>query len=288
MADASPAGSPVESEHMQATSKDYYFDPKARHEQHQQLIKCPVRQETLSHFIAQNRHNIEGKTVLVVGSGLGLLAMQCARSGGAKKVVGIDESSITHRATEVAVDNGLGDVCTYVKAKLGEEGAEERIPLERGEADVILCEWMGNLLSNEPIAKQMILARDLYLKKDGTIVPDTASLYITGCADEQYKADTLHYWDNVYGFRMHPMKKLVLECPVVSAVSPDQITTHHGLVHTLDAYTMTAEDCDIDQVCIPRVSTRLSTHTPAGRRFLFKFAPAATTSTTSLPSSRLG
>ena len=235
-----PNSTPVDQK--KATSEDYYFDPKARYTYHEEMIKDPVRQGKLTKCIEKNADKFKGATVLVVGCGLGLTSLQCARIGGAKRVVGVEHSSIIHKAREVAEENGLDGVCEFYKEEM------EDLPIEKGSVDIIICEWVGNVLSNEPAAKELIKARDLYLAKNGTIVPDRAAFHITACCDAEYKHDTLEYWENVYGFRMCPMKKLVYECPIVSAVPASQIVTNAAVVFTLDAYTMKEEDLNPEKV----------------------------------------
>ena len=228
-------------EERKATSEDYYFDPNARFSAHEVLIKDRVRQQAYSGSIWYNKNQFEGKTVLIVGCGLGLLALQAAKEGGAKKVIGLDTSKIVEKAREVAEENGLSDICTFVQGDLCDGKTE--LPVGDGMVDIIICEWVSHLLVNDSIIKQLIAARDRYLcKTDGTIIPNSASLHMTSCSDRHYKQKTVNYWDNIYGFRMLPMKKLVLECPIVSAISPTQVTSTAATLITLDAMTMTEED----------------------------------------------
>eukprot|EP01059_Diplonema_ambulator_P027752 TRINITY_DN4639_c0_g1_i2.p2 TRINITY_DN4639_c0_g1~~TRINITY_DN4639_c0_g1_i2.p2 ORF type:complete len:199 (+),score=68.21 TRINITY_DN4639_c0_g1_i2:883-1479(+) len=105
--------------------------------------------------------------------------------------------------------------------------------------------------------KQLIAARDKYLKPSGTIIPDTATLHLTTCSDREYKTEALGFWDNVYGFRMLPMKKLVYESPSISPIPEETIvTTTHPLL-TINAYTVTLPELAFD---VPFTLTATNNH----------------------------
>jgi len=53
-----------------------------------------------------NRHLFEGKTVVDVGCGTGVLSIFAAKAG-ASKVFGIDCADIAFKAREIVIENGL-------------------------------------------------------------------------------------------------------------------------------------------------------------------------------------
>lgn len=71
-----------------------------------------------------------------VGSGTGILCLFAAKAGAAK-VIGVERSDVAQQATQIAVENGFGDVITYV------QGAVEEVELPVKEVDIIISEWMG-------------------------------------------------------------------------------------------------------------------------------------------------
>lgn len=75
---------------------------------------------------------------------------------------------------------------TLVKGKL------EDIELPIQEFDIIISEWMGYFLLYESMLDTVLLARDKYLKKDGLIFPDNASLYIAAIEDQDYKEEKIN------------------------------------------------------------------------------------------------
>ena len=72
------------------------------------MLKDTVRTESYRDFIYENKHLFEGKTVLDVGCGTGILSMFCARAGAAK-VIAVDNSDIINFARENVYRNGMGE-----------------------------------------------------------------------------------------------------------------------------------------------------------------------------------
>jgi protein arginine N-methyltransferase 1 len=50
---------------------------------------------------------------------------------------------------------------------------------------------MGYFLLYESMLDTVLLARDKYLKPDGLLFPDQASIYIAAIEDEDYKAEKI-------------------------------------------------------------------------------------------------
>merc|ERR1712066_75715 len=91
------------------TSKDYYFDSYAHFGIHEEMLKDEVRTMTYRNSMYHNKHLFRGKTVLDVGCGTGILCMFAAKAG-AKKVIGVDMSSIVDYAQKIVRDNNLSDI----------------------------------------------------------------------------------------------------------------------------------------------------------------------------------
>lgn len=85
--------------------------------------------------IVRNAHLFEGKIVLDVGCGTGILSLFAAKSG-AKHVYGIDMSAIAEAATEIVKTNGFEDKVTIIRGKV----EEVQLPVEK--VDIIISEWM--------------------------------------------------------------------------------------------------------------------------------------------------
>lgn len=75
---------------------------------------------------------------------------------------------------------------TLVKGKL------EDVELPIKEYDIIISEWMGYFLLYESMLDTVLLARDKYLKPDGLIFPDNATLYLAAIEDQDYKEEKIN------------------------------------------------------------------------------------------------
>ena len=77
------------------------------------MLKDTVRTDAYRDFIYGNKNLFNGKTVLDVGCGTGILSMFCAKAGAAK-VIAVDNSDIIEKAREIVFDNGLADIIMCV------------------------------------------------------------------------------------------------------------------------------------------------------------------------------
>ncbi|XP_042580098.1 protein arginine N-methyltransferase 1 isoform X1 [Cyprinus carpio] len=246
------------------TSKDYYFDSYAHFGIHEEMLKDEVRTLTYRNSMFHNKHLFKDKVVLDVGSGTGILCMFAAKAG-AKKVIGIECSSISDYAVKIVKANKLDHIVTIIKGKV----EEVELPVEK--VDIIISEWMGYCLFYESMLNTVIYARDKWLQPDGLIFPDRATLYVTAIEDRQYKdykihctcqslnafeafsavSEMRHYficlfafsgWENVYGFDMSCIKEVAIKEPLVDVVDPKQLVSSACLIKEVDIYTVKIED----------------------------------------------
>jgi protein arginine N-methyltransferase 1 len=220
-------------DHM--TSRDYYADSYAHFGIHEEMLKDSVRTGSYQRAIADNPHLFKGKTVLDVGCGTGILSMFAAKAG-AEHVVGIDMSNIIDQAQQIIEANGFKDKITLVKGKL----EEAELPIQQ--FDIIVSEWMGYFLLYESMLDTVLLARDKYLKKNGLIFPDTATLYLAAIEDQEYKEEKINFWDNVYGFDYSCIKDIALREPLVDTVEMKAVVTDPCLIKHIDLLTAKKED----------------------------------------------
>ena len=74
---------------------------------------------------------------------------------------------------------------------------------------------MGYFLLYESMLDSVLKARDRFLKPNGVIFPDRATLHIASIEDQVEKNEKMNFWDNVYGVDMKCIKKWVLKEPLV-------------------------------------------------------------------------
>ena len=72
------------------------------------MLKDEVRTTTYMNSMLKNKHLFKDKIVMDVGCGTGILCMFAAKAG-AKKVIGVECSSIIHQAKKIIDANGFGD-----------------------------------------------------------------------------------------------------------------------------------------------------------------------------------
>lgn len=222
------------------TSKDYYFDSYAHFGIHEEMLKDEVRTLTYRNSMYDNKHLFkvsdvcmiiyieiddllicfergysdcqflfQGKTVIDIGCGTGILSMFAAKAGAAR-VIGIECSNIVEYAKQIVEINKLDHIITIVKGKV------EEVELPHGieKVDIIISEWMGYCLFYESMLDTVLFARDKWLKEGGMLFPDQATLFVIGIEDRQYKDEKINWWDDVYGFDMSPIRKVGRLCKV--------------------------------------------------------------------------
>ncbi|KAL0072711.1 Nuclear SAM-dependent mono-and asymmetric methyltransferase [Marasmius tenuissimus] len=199
------------------------------------MLKDSVRTGSYRSAIVNNAHLFKGKTVLDVGCGTGILSMFAAKAG-ASHVVGIDMSNIIDQAQKIIEANGFKDTITLVKGKL----EEAELPIK--EFDIIISEWMGYFLLYESMLDTVLLARDKYLKPDGLLFPDNATIYIAAIEDQDYKDEKINFWDNVYGFDYSCIKDIALREPLVDTVDLKSVVTDPCMIKHIDLATAKKED----------------------------------------------
>jgi protein arginine N-methyltransferase 1 len=170
-----------------------------------------VRTRAYMNAIEQNRHLFKDKVVLDVGCGTGILSMFAARAG-AKRVIGIECSSIMDQAQVIVERNGFADRITLVKGKV------EEVELPVDQVDIIISEWMGYFLLYESMLDTVLYARDKWLVSGGIMLPDKAVLNVCAIEDAAYKSEKIDFWDSVYGFDMRVIKEIAITEPLVDVV----------------------------------------------------------------------
>lgn len=232
-----PPGKKVSVDEM--TSRDYYFDSYAHYGIHEEMLKDEVRTVSYRNSMYHNKHLFKGKIVLDIGCGTGILSMFAAKAGAAK-VIGIECSNIVEYAEKIVEANQLSHIISILKGKVEEVILPDGIE----KVDIIISEWMGYCLFYESMLDTVLFARDKWLKSDGMLFPDKATLFICGIEDRQYKDEKINWWDDVYGFDMSSIRKVAISEPLVDVVDPKQVVTNACLIKEVDLYTVTKADLE--------------------------------------------
>jgi protein arginine N-methyltransferase 6 len=164
---------------------------------HMEMLRDEARTDGYRKGLLANKEAIEGKVVVDVGCGTGILSLFCAELG-AKKVYAVEASEMASTTRKIVEANGFSHIIEVIRCDATE------IDLGEG-VDVIISEWMGTMLLFEAMIDCVIRVRDKWLKRGGKILPAWAAMYTAGvCASDVWEKVT--FWDNVYGYDMSMLR----------------------------------------------------------------------------------
>ena len=217
-----------------------YFNSYSYNFIHEIMIKDKIRTDAYRDFIYDNKSIFQGKVVLDVGCGTGILSMFCAKAG-AKLVLAVDNSDIINKARENVFRNDLQDKVTCIRGKI------EDVSLPVPQVDIIVSEWMGYCLLYESMLDSVIQARDKYLAPDGLMVPSHATLRIAPLADSELIASHVDFWRDVYGFNMTSMLEKIHDEALTRVVDAQELAAESSTFYELDLHTVTVKDLEFCQ-----------------------------------------
>lgn len=222
-----------------------YFESYADVSIHEEMIADTVRTDTYRKAIFNNESEMEGKVVLDVGAGTGVLSVLCAQAG-ARKVYAVEASSIAEQAEKIIRLNKVEDRVEIIK------GALEAVELPE-KVDVIVSEWMGYALLHESMLNSVISARDCWLKPGGLMLPDKAELFIAPINDLVVE-ERLGFWSTVksqYGVDMSCMTDFARRCIMASA----EITVKPVCVEDVLSHPVKFAELDLNSVSLEHLSS---------------------------------
>ncbi|XP_066139230.1 protein arginine N-methyltransferase 6 isoform X1 [Euwallacea fornicatus] len=232
-----------------------YFKSYEDLEVHKLMLNDDPRNAAYHDAIFNNKEEIEGKVVLDVGAGSGILSVFCVQAG-ARKVYAVEASGICKLAMEIVKENHMENVIQVFHSRV-EDITEAQIPEK---VDVIVSEWMGFYLLHEGMLDSVIVARDRFLKPDGLIFPETASIYASPCS----VPSVYQHWENVQGVRMESFSRLLREQaykkPLTESVPPDCILSEPEVVTWIDLREVTSVDLNEIKFRHVAVSTRVASY----------------------------
>ncbi|KAL7669082.1 hypothetical protein ACOME3_009751 [Neoechinorhynchus agilis] len=184
------------------SSASQYFQFYGYLSQQQNMMQDYIRTSTYQRAIHENYNKIAGKVVLDVGAGSGILSFFAVQAGAAK-VYAVEASSIAVQADQLVKNNGLENKIKVICGKIEEIDLPEKV-------DVIISEPMGYLLFNERMLETFLHAKK-WLKSDGQMLPNAASLYIAPFTDEALYLEQIsksNFWlqTSFYGIDLSSLK----------------------------------------------------------------------------------
>jgi histone-arginine methyltransferase CARM1 len=163
----------------------------------QQVMLEDTQRTGLYHSgIVNNRSDFEGRTVLDVGAGTGILSLFAAQAG-ARKVYACEGTSSSEYARALVDHAGLSERIEIVETPLEQLTLPERV-------DVIISEPWGFFLFHERMVETFIQARDRFLVPGGRMFPTTGQVWLAPFCDSQLyesRISKLDFWHqkNFYG-----------------------------------------------------------------------------------------
>jgi len=160
-------------EASEAQKRDYdcYFSSYAYLYHQKEMLQDFNRMEAYYDAINKAKSFINGKKVLDVGAGSGILSIWAAKAG-AEKVWSVEYTNMAQYATKLCKANtqGIENKIEVVQASAEQAPVPTRV-------DVIVSEWMGMFLLRESMLDSLIRVRDRLLKPDGIMLPSHADMF---------------------------------------------------------------------------------------------------------------
>ncbi|TDH67229.1 hypothetical protein CCR75_002167 [Bremia lactucae] len=218
-----------------ADNDTYYFDSYSHANIHREMITDRIRTDGYRNAIINNSKLFEGKVVLDVGCGTGILSMFAAQAGAAR-VIGVDRSEMGIVARDIVAANGFSDTITILCGKV----EEVNLPVDK--VDIIVSEWMGYCLLYESMLDTVLFARDKWLAPGGHLFPDKCSMFIQAIEDSTKR---FSFWDDVYGFDMKAIKsKISISDAIVEDVQLEDIISSRELLYEIKVEHVKYDDLD--------------------------------------------
>ena len=203
---------------------------------HQQnMLQDSVRTGTYYNAVCYNASDFEGKVVLDVGTGSGILSLFAAQAG-AKKVYAVECSGMVRYARQLIRANGFENVIQVILGKVEEVEIPEKV-------DIIISEPMGFLLVHERMLESYITARDRFLKPGGLMFPTNGTIFLSVFSDDDvYKEmkSKSKFWKqkDFYGFDITCLKadaqREVFNQPIVGYIPTSSLITATTATHVID------------------------------------------------------
>jgi protein arginine N-methyltransferase 3 len=228
--------------HLSNSEDSYYMSSYSHYSIHYEMLSDSIRTDSYRDAILKNSNYFEGKYVLDIGCGTGILSLFAAKAG-AELVVAVDQSDIIYHAMDIVRENRLNHKIKFIKSKVESINfIEHNLPQKY---DIIISEWMGYFLLFEGMLDTILFARNNLLNESGILMPNHCLLSIAGLSDESFHNKYLAFWDNVYGWKMSCMKNEVIKEANIEVVSKDKISTSIATIKEFDLMQCCIEETQI-------------------------------------------
>ncbi len=181
----------------------------------------------------------QGDVVVDVGTGTGLLAFLCLKSG-AERVHAIDRSPIIACARELAEANGLQDRIQFHnydsrKMQIGEP------------ADLIISELIGHIAFEEGMVETLFDARRRFLKANGSMIPRSVHLFAAPVVEREAYATCIDGWKPAYGIDYSVMRRRALATTYITNIRETDLVARHSPIFSVDFSDLATPDLQTER-----------------------------------------
>ena len=163
-----------------------------------QMLMDHVRMRAYHSAIMSNRALFEGKVVLDVGTGSGVLSLWAAQAGAAK-VYAVEYTDMAVHARKMVETNGMSHIVEVIQSSV----EDLNLPCQ---VDIIISEWMGYILLRESMLDSVIRARNKWMKPTGSMFPSHATMFWAAVSHEDDRLgkvdeyqNSMHEWEKFSG-----------------------------------------------------------------------------------------
>eukprot|EP01026_Neomeris_dumetosa_P072235 TRINITY_DN7348_c0_g2_i5.p1 TRINITY_DN7348_c0_g2~~TRINITY_DN7348_c0_g2_i5.p1 ORF type:complete len:548 (-),score=57.70 TRINITY_DN7348_c0_g2_i5:307-1950(-) len=223
---------------------------------HQQNMMQDLQRTGLYYWaVASNLPDFQGKIVMDVGAGSGILSAFAAQAG-ARIVYAVEASQMAQYCARLLSKQVYGSCIKVINKKLEEielsSEADTEMQEEEGvqKVDVLISEPMGTLLVNERMLETYITARKRFLKENGRMYPSVGQLFAALFQDDTLYAEISNkalFWcnRNFYGLDLCSLHSDALETyfrqVVIDSFNPGILLSTHACKQ-FDFMTLDEED----------------------------------------------
>lgn len=178
--------------------------------------------------------------VLDVGAGTGILSIFCAQAGAAR-VYAVEASNMAKLAEKIVKENRFERIIEVHQTKIEDfniAGEDQR------QIDIIVSEWMGFYLLHEGMLDSVLFARNKFLRSDGSIFPQNATITVAPCQlPSLFEAWDTH--DEVqmqsFGAALRAQKSMK---PDISVIPPEDLLHDGTVMAWIDLNDATIDELD--------------------------------------------
>ncbi|XP_070507730.1 histone-arginine methyltransferase CARMER isoform X1 [Chironomus tepperi] len=248
------------------SSANQYFQFYGYLSQQQNMMQDFVRTSTYQKAIHGNFNDFNGKIVLDVGAGSGILSFFASQAGAAK-VYAVEASNMAQYAQQLVAANNLGDRITVIAGKIEEIDLPEKV-------DIIISEPMGYMLYNERMLETYLHAKK-WLKPNGKMFPSRGDLHVAPFCDEalyieQYNKANFWYQTSFHSVDLSSLREAAMKeyfrQPIVDTFDI-RICQAKSIRHVVDF--LQADEEDLHKIEIPLEFHMYETGTCHGLAFWF-------------------